>query len=118
MKPIDQRIFDWFVNTAHQLMDKGYVGAWFSWLQWILVTGLIAVAAKKAHSLLLYGLTVVCALLLFFVGLAGVEKLLDDLLPKFKGNLLFLIILSAVLSAFGLEVVISVLFTLLPVSAT
>lgn len=117
MDALDQRIFNWFVDTAHKLMDRGYVRAWFSWLEWILITGLIAAAAKKAGSPLLYGLTAICAVMLFFVGLAGVEKLRDDLVPSYKGHPLLLIGVVLLVSFAGMWVVFNVLFTLLPASA-
>jgi hypothetical protein len=117
MDAIDQRIFNWFVDTAHKLMNRGYIRAWFSWLEWILITGLITAAARKANSFTLYALAAICALMLFFVGLAGVEKLRDDLVPSYKGHPLLLIGIVLLVSVAGMWVVFNVLFTLLPASA-
>jgi hypothetical protein len=82
----DRKLFNAAVDLGHRMIDKGYVKAWFSWIEWIGLTALIFVAAKRADSPFLYAVGGISGFILFFVGLAGVEKLRDDLLPSVKGS--------------------------------
>lgn len=112
-KELDQKIFDAFVDLAHVMIEKGYAKAWFNWIEWIGLTTLIFIAAKKIDSSFLYTVAIFSAFILFFVGLAGVEKLRDDFVPSFPGGKLVSIIVSFFLSIIGLWLVENVLLKLL-----
>ncbi len=113
LEELDQKLFDAAVDLGHRMIEKGYAQAWFSWIEWIGLNALIFVAAKRTHSTFLYLVSVISAIMLFFVGLAGVEKLRDDLAPSFKGGKIVALIVAFVVSILGMWIVINVLFELL-----
>jgi len=116
LEDLDQKLFNVAVDFGHAMINKGYAKAWFNWIAWIGLVALIFVAAKRASSCFLYAVGVLSAVLLFFVGLAGVEKLRDDLLPQIKGGGIVVMLIVALSSILGLWVVMNVLFELLPAS--
>lgn len=77
-----KKLLDACVDLAHKMIDKGYASAWFSWLEWIVLTSAIFVAGRRVGSPILVGIAAVSAVVLFFVGLAGVEKFRDEVLPS------------------------------------
>jgi uncharacterized membrane protein YhaH (DUF805 family) len=115
-KDLDQKLFDAAVNFGHKMIDKGYVRAWFSWLEWIGLTAIIFVAAKRAQSNFLYVIGAFSVIILFFVGLAGVEKLRDQLFPSIRTGKIVILVFAMLISVIGLLVVIYVMFELLPAS--
>jgi hypothetical protein len=117
LEDFDKKLFNTAVDIGHRMIDRGYVQAWFSWIEWIGLTALILVAAKRTSSGFLYFVAAISAFILFFVGLAGVEKLRDELLPSIKGSKIVVLIAAILISVFGMWVVMNVLFELLPASA-
>lgn len=113
---LDQKLFNAAVDLGHRMIEKGYAHAWFSWIEWIGLTAVIFVAAKHAHSGFLYAVGGISTVMLFFVGLAGVEKLRDDLVPSIKGGKIVVLIVAVAASVFGMWVIMNVLFGLLPAS--
>ncbi len=114
IEELDQKIFNAAIDLGHRMIDKGYVQAWFNWIEWIGLTALIFVAAKRTHSSFLYVVAILSAMMLFFVGLASVEKLRDDLIPSIPGGKIVALIVAVLVSIVGLWVIINVLFELLP----
>jgi hypothetical protein len=116
LEDLDQKLFNSAVDLGHRLIEKGYARAWFCWIEWIGLNALVFVAAKRSHSTFLYIVAAISAIMLFFVGLAGVEKLQDDLVPSIKGGKILTVIVAFVISILGMWVVMRVLFELLPAS--
>lgn len=112
----DKKLFNAAVDLGHRMIDRGYVQAWFSWIEWIGLTALIVVAAKRTNSNFLYVVAAFSAVILFFVGLAGVEKLRGDLLPYIKGGKIVVLFVAVLISVVGMWVIMNVLFELLPAS--
>lgn len=114
-----ERLFNASVNLGHKMLDRGYVKAWFNWIEWISLTSLIFVVAKRTNSWFLYGVVALSAFILFFVGLAAVEKLGDELVPlSARNGKIVKLFIAALINVVGMWVVMSVLFELLPASVT
>lgn len=110
---VDARAFNWAVDLGHKLIDRGFAKAWFTWLEWVAATALLYVAGRHAQSASLLAVAGVSALVLFFVGLAGTEKLCDALLPPGRSNIWLLILITLVVNLGGFFVISTVLSQIL-----
>jgi hypothetical protein len=113
---IGKKLFNLAIDFGHRMIDKGYVQAWFSWLEGVILVGLIMAGARLSSSGFLYFVAIFSVLILFFVGLAGVEKLQEDFFPSIKGGKVVMLIGASIFNVIGLLVVMNVLLELLPVS--
>lgn len=111
-----EKFLDFLIDQTRSLIEKGYIHAWFTWLEWLFITSLILLAAQRSSSFILWALGIACAVLVFFAGLAGVEKIRDANAVSFwdKGNKLRLV--AVLISIIGMWLVMSVVFILLPAS--
>lgn len=116
LKDIDIRLFNVAMDFANLLVDRGYAKAWFNWIEWIGLTAVIYVAAIHSDSWFLLGAAIVSSILLFFIGLAGVEKIIKELIPTFENKPFISIVIAGIISSLGLWVVSNVLLSLLPAS--
>ena len=113
-----KKILDNILDSVSWMNEKGYVAAWFSWLEWIGVTAVIIVLAKKTDSMLLYAIAIFSVMLLFFIGLSTIEKLSDEIMPMLRLKSLYLALISVLITGVGLQLIISILYVLLPASIT
>lgn len=116
LEDIDRKALDWAIGLGHRMIDRSYAKAWFSWLEWIGLTSLVYALARRSDSVFLYAVALASSAVLLFVGLAGVEKLCEDLLPMLKGHKWLVLFIVLATSLFGMWVVINILFWLLPQS--
>ncbi len=115
-KDFIQKSLDWLIDQTHSMIEKGYVQAWFSWLEWLFITSLILVVAQKTNNIFVCGLGAICTVLLFFVGLAGVEKIRDETAVSFWDKRNGLRLFAVAITLIGMWVVMGVIFVLLPAS--
>ena len=102
------------MDFASLLVDRGYAKAWFNWLEWIVLTSAIYAIALKANSGFLVVLAVMCTIILFFIGLVGVEKVIKDTIPSIQHRTILSLLIVGIVSSIGLSIVSNVLFSLLP----
>ena len=116
LEDIDIKLFNLLMDFAGHLIDRGYAKAWFNWIEWIGLTAFIYAAAMRADSGFLLGVAIISSILLFFIGLVGVEKLIKDLIPTIQHRKVLALFIVAIISSLGLWIVSSVFFSLLPAS--
>lgn len=73
----DQQLFNRLVLIADAALKHGLPQAWFSWLGWIGITSLLFSAGRATQSVGLLVASAFSVVVLFFVGLAGAERLVD-----------------------------------------
>ena len=78
----DQQLFNRLVLIADMALKHGIPQAWFSWLGWVGLTALLFTAAKATNSVGLLLAAAFSVVVLFFVGLAGAERLMDLITEK------------------------------------
>jgi len=115
-KKIDEIIFNKAMDITQTLIDKGYVRAWFDWLEWVGLSALLYTAGLKLNSFILLLLGVISLIIVFFVGLAGVEKFTVHLLPSLLKKPLLLIFIVITISLIGLYIVLVIIQGLMKVA--
>jgi hypothetical protein len=100
MRDSDIKILDSMVRLGGYLNNRGYVKAWFTWLEWVGLTTILFIAHDKVKSICALIAGIVSAILLFFVAIAAIEKEVTTLVEKKKH--VSILILALMLVAFTL----------------
>lgn len=103
--------FDIAIDLVDELIKKGYVQAWFSWLGWVTMSSIIYVLGNHAQSFIVQFLGGLSLGVTLIAGLVGVEKIRDDWLEVNRGKTSYCKSLVVVLSiaALGVYVVFEII---------
>ncbi|WP_394146603.1 hypothetical protein [Vibrio atypicus] len=82
-----------------RLVDKGYVKAWFSWVEWVTLTAAIWVGAKAWDSSLLYVIGSISTVLVWWAACRAVVLCLGGFLANLKWNSLLKKAIAGILGA-------------------
>lgn len=64
-----------FLREAERLIDRGYLAAWFSWLEWTAVTSLIWAIGARTHSWVLMALAAASTVLIALAAVIALQRL-------------------------------------------
>ena len=91
---VDQKVFNKVMDFADILIDKKYVSAWFSWIEWCTLTAILFVVARTSSSAIIYTASILSVFCLVIVGMAACNRLFKDILSaelNFSGWCYFLL---------------------------
>lgn len=94
-----------FFREVERLIDRGYVSAWFSWLEWVLVAGLLLAIGNKTGFWLLQAIGWGSAALLVFVGITAVERVKSEYITSQTGAGASTVGIALVVTGFGIAAI-------------
>ncbi|MCU7806125.1 MAG: hypothetical protein KZQ96_23375 [Candidatus Thiodiazotropha sp. (ex Lucinoma borealis)] len=108
------------VDWAERWLDKGYIKAWFEWIEWVTLTSVLITVTIKAPNVFFTILAsipaMVSLLMVYFSGIVAASKLKVELINKYKINKMFSGIISFMIGVtiptILLYVIMMVIFTL------
>jgi hypothetical protein len=116
LQELDQKLFNKAVDFGHLLLNKGYAKAWFTWVEWVTLSAFMYVAGVKLEAFNIKIIAGFSFMVVFFVGLAAVERFTSSKIQNFNGKPGRAIIFALVVNLTGLFIVFNVVWSIIEYS--